>query len=283
MPPPRTLFSTATAKRRRSVMGNAGTPMQMCTCSSSCLVRSVTCGAGCGLGSASAARGGCEFREPLGDQIYKLLVRQMAGGGDDQIIRRIAVSKPRAQSVAVESGNCFGSSQDRFAERVRRPKILREEFVDEIFGIVLGHANFFQDDGFFAVNFVFGEFRLENHVREDVEGFGKMFIQDAGIEADHFLGGEGVEHAADAVHFAGDIFRGAPRGSLEDHVLDEMRNAVDAGRLAARTGTQPDSHGNGMDVFHRLGDDDEAVRKHMLLHLMIRVWHVSWYCGTAQQ
>ena len=156
---------------------------------------------------------------------------------------------------------------------MRRPKILGEEFVDQIFGIVLGHANFFEDDGFFAVDFVFGKFRIENHVRQDVEGFGQMFIENARIEADHFLGGEGVKHAADAINFARDIFSGAARGAFENHVLDEMRNAVHAGRFAARAGAQPYAHGNGVDVLHRLGDDDEPVRKGCCLDLVICVGH----------
>ena len=157
---------------------------------------------------------------------------------------------------------------------MRRPEILGEELVDQILGIVLSHANFFEDDGFFAVDFVFGEFRIQNHVREHVEGFGQMFIEDARIEANHFLGSEGIEHSADAIHFARDIFGGAPRRAFENHVLDEMRNAVQAGRFAARAGAQPDAHGNGVHVLHRLSDDDEPVRKRVRLDLMIYVGHV---------
>ena len=156
---------------------------------------------------------------------------------------------------------------------MRRPEILREKLVDQVFGIVLRHADFFEDHGFFAVDIFFGKFRLENHVRKHVEGFGKMLVEHARIEADHFFGGERVEHAADAVHFARDIFRGAPRGALENHVLDEMGNAVQAGRLAARTGAQPDAHGNGMHVLHRLGDNHEAVRQHFLLNRVFCVRH----------
>ena len=41
-----------------------------------------------------------------------------------------------------------------------------------------------------------------------------MLVEHARVEADHFLGGERVEHSADAVHFARDIFRRAARVPL---------------------------------------------------------------------
>ena len=91
------------------------------------------------------------------------------------------------------------------------PEILGEKLVDEVFGIVLGHADFLEDHGLLARDVFRGEFRLEDHVREDVEGFREMLVEDARVEADHFLGGECVEHAAEAVDFARDVFRGAAR------------------------------------------------------------------------
>jgi len=51
MPPPRTLLSKDTPKRRRSVIGSDETPRQRCTCSNSCLVRTVMCGAATGTDS----------------------------------------------------------------------------------------------------------------------------------------------------------------------------------------------------------------------------------------
>jgi hypothetical protein len=36
-------------------------------------------------------------------------------------------------------------------------------------------------------------------------------------------------------------------------------------------------------VFHRFANYHEAVGKHVLPHPMIRLGHVSWYCGTVQR
>ena len=184
----------------------------------------------------------------------------MARSSDDHIVRRVFIGEPFAQRIARKRRNSFRSAEDWLAQRMRRPEILGEQFVHQVFRIVLGHADFFQDHRFFPVDLVFGETRVQNHIRQNIEGFGQMLIEHAGVKAHHFLGGKGVEHAAHAIHFTGNIFSGAAGGALEHHVLDEMRNAVQLGRLAPRTIAQPNSHRNGMDVLHRLGDHHEPVR-----------------------
>ena len=72
---------------------------------------------------------------------------------------------------------------------------------------------------------------MEDEVGEDVEGFGGVLVQDLDIEADGFLAGEGVEIAADAVDLTGDVLGGAGGGAFEDHVLDEVGEAVFRGRV----------------------------------------------------
>ncbi len=59
------------------------------------------------------------------------------------------------------------------------------------------------------------------------KAFGEMLVEHSRVEADHFFGGERVQHSAEAVNFARDVFRGAPLRALEHHVLDEMRDAVE--------------------------------------------------------
>jgi len=73
------------------------------------------------------------------------------------------------------------------------------------------------------------------------------------VEADSLFAGEGVEIAANGVHFTGDELGGARASSLEEHVLHEVGNAVGFGGLAAGAGLDPDAHGDGAEVFHALG------------------------------
>ena len=87
-----------------------------------------------------------------------------------------------------------------------------------------------------------------------------MRVEDFGVETDLFLGGESVEHATDGIHFAGDVFGRAALGAFEDHVLEEVGDAIFGGGFAAGAVADPDADGNGTDVLHGLSDDDEAVR-----------------------
>ena len=100
---------------------------------------------------------------------------------------------------------------------------------------------------------------VEDEVGEQVEGGGDVFVEDLDVEADGFFAGEGVEVAADGVDFAGELLGGAGGGALEDHVLEEVGDAVDGERLVARAGVDPDAHGDGAEVRHLLGEDEEAV------------------------
>ena len=52
---------------------------------------------------------------------------------------------------------------------------------------------------------------------------------------------------------------GARCGAFEDHVLDEVGDAVEGEGLVARAGIDPDSHGDGADVGDGLGEDEQAV------------------------
>ena len=49
------------------------------------------------------------------------------------------------------------------------------------------------------------------------------------------------------------------RGALEQHVLDEVRDAVLLRRFAARAGAHPDAHRNRAHVRHGFRDHAHAV------------------------
>ena len=86
-----------------------------------------------------------------------------------------------------------------------------------------------------------------------------MLIEHLDVEADTFLGGEGVHVAADGVDLARDFLGGAVLRAFENHVLNEMGDAIPFGIFVAGTGLQPDTNRGGADVLHLLGDDGQAV------------------------
>ena len=216
-------------------------------------------GAGFGAGPATPFFEGLRFSKRSPTRCINWLVGEIAGGGDDDVIRGVPLAEPVVQSGALEGIDRFARAENGFAEGVAAPEIFGEELVNEVLGIVAGHFDFFEDHGFFARDFIGRKGRSENHVGDDVEGGGKVLVEHARVVADQLFRREGVEHAADAVGFARDILGGAAGGAFEDHVLDEVGDAVELDGLAARAVLQPYAHGDAADVRHRLSNDDEAV------------------------
>jgi len=160
------------------------------------------------------------------------------------------------------------------------PEAAREDVMEQIFRVVHVHLDFFEDD--LALFFdVFGiEFGAKDEVRENIESNGEMRVEDLGIETDLFLGGEGIEHAADGIHFTGNVFGGTALRAFKDHVLQEMGGAIFGGGFATGAVANPDAHGNGTDVLHGLCDNDEAVGKCVTLDIA-RVGDHSGHAGIV--
>ena len=170
-------------------------------------------------------------------------------------------AKTFEQRVARKLRHRFRSAQNRQPQRMPAPEILREQFVDQVFGIVLVHLDLFEDHLFFLGDVRVVKSRAQHQVGEHVERDRQVLVEHLRVEAGHFLGREGVEHPAHRVHRLRDFFGRALLGALEDHVLDEMRDPVALGRFAARSRAQPDAHRNRTHVRHLLRDDHEAVRQ----------------------
>jgi hypothetical protein len=109
-----------------------------------------------------------------------------------------------------------------------------------------------------------------------------MLVQNLHVEADGFFAGEGVEIAADGIHFAGDKLGRARFGALEDHVLDEMGDSVYFRQLVPRTGAHPHSHGYGADVVHLFGQNSEPVGQHGAANISFVIHNVLRFLKTLR-
>ena len=159
----------------------------------------------------------------------------------------------------IEGADAGGRAEDRPAERMIGPETLREDLVDEIIGRVLDHLDLFEDDFLFALDVLFREQRIADQIREDVDGQRQVLVEHLEVIAGVFLRREGVDLAADRIHLLRDFF-GTPAGrALEEHVLDEVRDAGMLGRLVARAARQPDADRDRAHVWHPLGGETDTV------------------------
>ena len=192
----------------------------------------------------------------------ELVVLKVAGCREDHVAAAEAARVVVDELLLIEASDGLGGAEDRFAEGMVFPEILREEFVDEDVGIVFVDLDFFENDAALALDFGRGEDGIENEVGENVERDGHVVSERFDVEADSLFSGESVEVAADGVHFAGDVQRGPGTRAFEDHVFHEVGDAVDFGGFAPGTGFDPDSHGDGAEMFHALGENNKAVRQY---------------------
>ena len=125
--------------------------------------------------------------------------------------------------------------------------------------LVVGHRNFLLDDTAFAGDLASVENRVEVHVGEDVHQRRRLAGMGACVVAGVFLAGAGVNVAADALDFAGDLRGRAALGSLEQHVLKKVADAVLRFALATAADGCPNAEADTGHVRHFDCGEAESV------------------------
>ena len=197
--------------------------------------------------------------EVLPHQRRQPLVGEVSGRGYQHVRRRVNRVVKIAHHGAVEPPHALRRAQNRLAQRVILPEIRREDLVDQVVRAILLHLDFFQDDALFLLDIFFAEHGVQHQVGQNVEGLRQVLVHHLSVEAHQFFRRKSVQIAAQCVHAARDVL-GRPAGrTLEQHVLDEVRDAVVPRRFAPRAGTDPDAHRHAAHVRHNLGDYAHAV------------------------
>ena len=137
----------------------------------------------------------------------------------------------------------------------------------EILPHVLVHGDFVQDDLAFQLHVGGSHAGVQQHVAEELQRAGGVLGQGLGIVAGAFLGGVGVEAAAEHVH----LFRNIPGGSggcpFKQHMLDKVRYALGGRRLVAGAGLDPHPDGGGQRPFHGEKQEAQAVAPGDFFHM----------------
>ena len=166
-----------------------------------------------------------------------------------------------AERIAAEALEGLGGTEQRTAHRLIRVTQLVEMLEHDIVGSILRGADLLHDHVLFALEFVRHEGRVGQDVGQHVERERHVGLHHPGVIGRGLGRGAGVEVAADRLDFLDDLARRAPRGALERHVFEQMRDAVLVRLLVATTDAGPDPKRRGFQMRHGVGDDGEAGRK----------------------
>jgi hypothetical protein len=125
-----------------------------------------------------------------------------------------------------------------------RPESFGEQLVDQIVGGVLDHLDLLEHDLLFLFDLDGVKGWMRDQIGENVHRHRQVLVEHLHVIAGILLRSEGIELPANRVHFLGDAFGGPPIGALEQHVLDEVRDAGVCGGFVARPSRQPhaDAH-----------------------------------------
>ena len=176
---------------------------------------------------------------------------------------RVRVREICPQQIGVERLDGFARAENRTAQRVILPEALGEELVDEVVRRVLDHLDLFDDDLLLPLEILDAERRVADDVRQDVDGERQMLVEHLDVVARVFLGRERVELAADRIDRLRDVLRGSAGRALEEHVLDEVRDAAALGRFVARSARQPDADADRTDLRHPLSEKTKTVTENV--------------------
>ena len=130
---------------------------------------------------------------------------------------------------------------------------------DDVARVVVVHRELFEDDAALGLELVGVEPRGGDHVGDDVDRHRQVGVEHPRVVAGVLLAGGGVGLATDGVERLGDVHRGAPRGALEQQVLEEVRRAVVAVGLVARADADPGADGRRAQAGHVLGEHPDPA------------------------
>ena len=133
------------------------------------------------------------------------------------------------------------------------------------------HRQFLLDDSALFVDVRRVKFGVEKHIREHVEQIVKTVMPRLGVVTSHFLAREGVQITSDALHVLRNPPGRTPLRALEQHVLDEMTDAVRLSRFVTSAHSDPQAEAHAGHVRHfRRGDGEAVFQMSDLIHRKAR-------------
>ena len=175
-----------------------------------------------------------------------------AGRGDHDVAREVALAMEGRQLLVRARAHDLRPSERRAPERVAGEDRLAEHVEDQLLGIVLVHRDLLEHH-----LALLGEplhRRRGDHLRHHVEGALEMLVEHARVERGHLLAGAGVQLGAHRVEDLVDLLGAVAIGAAEQHVLEQVREA-----LGARAGADPEPDRHRANGGHALSGDAHAT------------------------
>jgi len=144
------------------------------------------------------------------------------GGGHHHVLTRIPGLVKIPESLAGHTSHRLTSAQDRVPVRMATPKAGPVKVENQIVWGVLHGGDLFQDHLPLQLQVPVPEEGVQNQIRKNLQGQGKVLVQNPGLEAGVLPGSVRVQRASQALQSQGDLPSRALPCTLEDQVLQEV-------------------------------------------------------------
>ena len=181
---------------------------------------------------------------------------EVTGGADDDLRAGVAATPVALDVRDRDRGDHLGLAEHPAPEWVRAEDGLGEDVVNPVLGLVVVHRDLLQHD--LALGVDFGVGRGQQHLRQQVEDLLGVLVEEARVQVRRLLAGGGVDRGPEPVEALGDLDRRVAGGSLEQQVLEEMRDPGLGRGLVAGAGAHPEPERHGPDRGNLLGHDPDA-------------------------
>ncbi len=203
----------------------------------------------------------CERRKLALDIRHHRLVVDRTGGRDHHVRCAVVARKIVGEPGAVESANRRRRAENRAPDRLVGIGGLLQTVPDQVIRGILGSPDLLHDDVLLALELGLVERGIRKDVGQHVERKRHVGAQHARIVGRGLDRGGRIEIAAHRFDLLRDLARATPRGSLERHVLEEMRNAVLVRPFVPASDADPDAERSGLQMRHRVRHHDETRGK----------------------
>ena len=182
----------------------------------------------------------------------------VARGREDHGLAPVVLPHVGEEGLPLDSRDDLRGPENGPAKRLVGKCARLEAVEDDVGGIVPRLADLLDDHRSLARQFLVGEGRVQQDVRQDFDGQGERSRQDAEMVGGLLAPGIGVHVGPGGLNLLGDLPGRARGRSLERHVLQQVGNPVAVLRFVAGTGVHPDPHRGGAGAGDALAGDPET-------------------------
>ena len=191
---------------------------------------------------------------------------ELARDSQQQVAGDVTGLVIRAHLAALQRADALFGPQHAAPQRMPGKMRLHEVFIGRVRGLIVVHADLFQDHLFLDVEILLAQRRADD-VGQEIERFREIFGEHGSVEQRRLFAGGGIVLGSHFVKDAIDVVGRMPLGAFEDHVFEKVADSGHLVGLVARAGADEKPQCHAVHAGAALGDNLQAVRQPCLIKL----------------